>query len=309
MEVGGLCSVEPGDRFRQRRALRFRRVGSRFPLERHDDPGGVGGLAFVDRRSPEGGKELPRTVRLLLLDDLLRDQLQALFLSLFQRGQRPCRDGQEREPHVQPSTLRARVGWVGRIGKDLRGHQLVLAAQQGLGRIRHEFLVDRVPLPFGFAQRPERHRHVMAGGAFARVQPGGAFGLQISDGAIDRLLDLLRSLPGESRPVRRQGRAVKGKAPEERREPGCASHGSIPFRRNKDRRQDANPFYAATGSCEIPAIESPARSPFALVRPWSQPSGFVSPWKRFGPFASTTRIQSPNARALHDFPPSGVGGP
>jgi hypothetical protein len=32
----------------------------------------------------------------------------------------------------------------------------------------------------------------MAGGAFARVQPGGAFGLQIYNGAIDRLVDLLR---------------------------------------------------------------------------------------------------------------------
>ena len=213
MDVGELCSVEPGDRFRQRRALRFRRVGSRFPLERHDDPGGVGGLAFVNRRSPESGKELPRTVGLLLLDDFLRDQLQALFLSLFQRGQRPCGDGQEREPHVQPSTLRARVGWISRIGKDLRGHQLVPAAQQGLGRIRHEFLVDRVPLPFGFAQRPKRHRHVMAGGAFARVQPGGAFGLQVSNGAIDRLLDLLRLLPGESRPVRRQGPSRERQSP------------------------------------------------------------------------------------------------
>ena len=163
------------------------------PCERHDDPGGVGGLAFVNRRSPESGKELPRTVWLLLLDDFLRDQLQALFLSLFQRGQRLCSDGQEREPHVQPSTLWARVGWISRIGKDLRGHQLVPTAQQGLDRIRHEFLVDRVPLPFGFAQRPKRHRHVMAGGAFARVQPGGAFGLQISNGAIDRLLNLLGS--------------------------------------------------------------------------------------------------------------------
>ncbi len=160
------------------------------PCERQDDPGGVGGLAFVDRRPPEGGKELPRAVGLLLLDDLLRDQLQALFLPLGQRGQRPCGDGQEREPHVQPSTLGARVGRVGRVGEDLRGHQLVPTAQQGLGRIRHEFLVDRVPLPLGFAQRPERHRHVMAGGAFACAQPGGALGLQVFNGAIDRLVDL-----------------------------------------------------------------------------------------------------------------------
>ncbi len=87
------------------------------PCKRHDDPGGVGGLAFVDRRSPESGKELPRTVWLLLLDDFLRDQLQALFLSLFQRGQRPCRDGQEREPHVQPSTLGRGSGGSAGLGK------------------------------------------------------------------------------------------------------------------------------------------------------------------------------------------------
>ena len=127
------------------------------------------------------------------------------FCPSVQRGQRPCRDGQEREPHVQPSTLRARVGWISRIGKDLRGQQLVLAAQQGLGRIRQEFLVDRVPLPFGFAERPKRHRHVMAGGAFARFQPGGAFGLQISDGAIDRLLEPAAVLRREPKPVRRPG--------------------------------------------------------------------------------------------------------
>jgi hypothetical protein len=32
----------------------------------------------------------------------------------------------------------------------------------------------------------------MAGSAFARLQPGGTFGLQVSKGAIDRLVDLLR---------------------------------------------------------------------------------------------------------------------
>ena len=55
----------------------------------------------------------------------------------------------------------------------------------------------------------------MAGGAFARVQPGGAFGLQVSDGAIDRLLDLLRSCRGNRDRFVGKGRAVKGKAPEE----------------------------------------------------------------------------------------------
>mgnify|MGYP003297335182 CR=1 FL=1 len=91
-----VAEVRIGDRrgSRDSGALRLRRVGPRLPLERHDDPGGVGGLAFVDRRSSESGKELPRTVGLLLLDDFLRDQLQALFLSLFQRGQRPRGDGQ-----------------------------------------------------------------------------------------------------------------------------------------------------------------------------------------------------------------------
>jgi hypothetical protein len=32
---------------------------------------------------------------------------------------------------------------------------------------------------------------MVAGGAFARLQPGGAFRLQIADGALDRLVDLL----------------------------------------------------------------------------------------------------------------------
>jgi hypothetical protein len=32
---------------------------------------------------------------------------------------------------------------------------------------------------------------MVAGGAFARLQPSGAFGLQIADGALDRLVDLL----------------------------------------------------------------------------------------------------------------------
>ena len=108
------------------------------PCKRHDDPGGVGDLALVDRRPPEGGEELPRAVRLLLLDDLLRDQLQALFLPLRQFGQRPRGDGQERQPHVQAPTLRPRVGRIGRVGEDLRGQQLLPAAQQGLDRIRHE---------------------------------------------------------------------------------------------------------------------------------------------------------------------------
>ena len=86
MEVGAPGTVEPGDGFRQRRALRCRRVGSHFPRERQDDPGRVGGLAFVNGRSPERGEELPRAVGLLLLDDFLLDQLQTRFLPLCQRG-------------------------------------------------------------------------------------------------------------------------------------------------------------------------------------------------------------------------------
>src|SRR5262249_10952192 len=128
MAVGALGGVEPGDRFRQRRTLRFRRVGPRFPLERQDDPGGVGGLAFVDRRPPEGGEELPRTASLLLLDDFSRYQFQALLSPLFQRGQRPGGDGQERGPHVQPSALWPRVRWISWVWKDLRGEQLFLTA-------------------------------------------------------------------------------------------------------------------------------------------------------------------------------------
>jgi hypothetical protein len=143
---------------------------------------------------------------LLLLDDFLRDQLQALLLSVGQRGQRPCGDRQERQPHVQTPPLGARVGWVGRVGEDLRGQQLVFTAQQGLGRIGHELLVDRLPLPLGFAQRPERHRHVMAGSAPAGAQPGGAFGAQILDGALDRLVDLRRGCGRERDPFVGQGR-------------------------------------------------------------------------------------------------------
>ena len=227
MEPGGPCGVEPGDRPRQRHASRCGRIGARFPLQGHDDPGGVGGLALVDRRSPERGEELPRTVRFLLPGDLLRDQLQALCLTRFELRQRPSGDGKERQPHIQAPTLWARVGRIGRIGEDLRGNQLVPTAQQGLGRIRHEFLVDRVPPPFGFAQRPERHRHVMAGGALARAQPRGAFGLQVSDGALDRLLDLLRCCRSICGWFVGKGRPRKAKSQNERREQGRASHGSI----------------------------------------------------------------------------------
>src|SRR5262249_43760033 len=126
-------------------------VGSHFRLERQNDPGGVGGLAFVDRRSPQSGEKLPRTVGVLLLDDFLPDQLQALFLPFGERGPRPCRDGQEWKSHIQPSTLGARVRWVCRIRKYPRSQQLVLATQQRLGRIRQESLVDRISLPLGFA--------------------------------------------------------------------------------------------------------------------------------------------------------------
>src|SRR5260370_3832885 len=65
------------------------------------------------------------------------------------------------------------------------------ATQRGLGRIRQEFLIDRIPLPVGFAQCPKRHRRVMTGGALARAQPGGACGLQESNGTFDVPLDLL----------------------------------------------------------------------------------------------------------------------
>lgn len=111
-------------------------------------------------------------------------------MSLCYRRQRLCRDGQERKPHVQPSTLWPRVGRIGRIGKNPRGNQFVLTAQQGLGRICQKFLVYGVTLPLGLAQRPKRHRRMMAGGAFACVQPGGAFGLQIPNGSLNRVLNM-----------------------------------------------------------------------------------------------------------------------
>ena len=44
MQIARLGRIQPGDRLRQRRALRFGRIGPRFSLEREDDPGGVGGL-------------------------------------------------------------------------------------------------------------------------------------------------------------------------------------------------------------------------------------------------------------------------
>src|SRR5262245_33006152 len=135
MNVGGLFSVEPGDRFRQRRALRFRRVRSRFSFKCHDDPSYVSGLDFVNWRSPKTGKKLPGTVCLLLLDDFFRDQLQTLLLSRCQRRKRLRRDGEKWKSHVQPSTLWARVGWIRGIGEDLRRHQLVFASQQRFDRI------------------------------------------------------------------------------------------------------------------------------------------------------------------------------
>jgi hypothetical protein len=60
-----------------------------------------------------------------------------------------------------------RVGLIRRIGKDLRGQQLVLTAQQRLEQIRQVFLADGVFLPFGLGEYPQRHRHMMAGGALA----------------------------------------------------------------------------------------------------------------------------------------------
>src|SRR5262249_45464573 len=138
-------------------------------LERHDNPSGVGQLTFVDRRAPQTRKELPGTVRLLLADDFLRDELQTLFFSLVQRRQRPGSDGEKRKPHVQPTPLWAWIRGIGRIGKDLRGEQLVLIAKQRFKRSRDELVVDRISLPPGFAQRPKRHRHMMARGALASV--------------------------------------------------------------------------------------------------------------------------------------------
>ena len=135
------------------------------------------------------------------------------FCPSCQRGQRPCGDGQERQPHVQPSTLWARVGWIGRIGKDLRGHQLVPASQQGLGRIRHEFLVDRVPLPSRLRSAPKAasardgrrricacstRRHFRSANIQSRARPSAGPAV------------VSRRKP---RTVRRQGRAVKSKAP------------------------------------------------------------------------------------------------
>ena len=110
------------------------------------------------------------------------------------------------------------------LGKILEASNLSLLPSKDSVVSAKIFLVDRVPLPFGFAQRPKRHRHVMAGGALARVQPGGAFGLQVSDGAIDRLVDLLRCRPG-CRFGRQSGpwEAKSQKQPDQQ-----ASHGSIP---------------------------------------------------------------------------------
>src|SRR5690349_3409115 len=123
MVVGRSCSVEPGDGSRQSGALRLRGVRRQSPFKRHDDPSRVSRLALVNRRSPESSKEFPRTVRLLLLDDFLGDQLQALLLSVWQRRKRLGRYGQEGQSHIQPSTLGARIGWIGGVGKNPRGHQ------------------------------------------------------------------------------------------------------------------------------------------------------------------------------------------
>ena len=53
-------------------------------------------------------------------------------------------------------------------------------------------------------------------------------GLHVSDGALDRLLDLLRSCGGDRRRFVGKGEPRKAKPQKKHREPGRASHGSIP---------------------------------------------------------------------------------
>ena len=87
-----------------------------------------------------------------------------------------------------------RVGRIGRIRKDFRGHQFVAFAKQRLGRVGQKTHVDGVSPLLGFAQCPERQRYVMAGGTLSCLQPGGAFELQISNRPLDRLVNLFANL-------------------------------------------------------------------------------------------------------------------
>ena len=140
--------------------------------------------------------------------------LRLCFFPASKRRRRLRGDGQERQAHVQSSTLRARVGWISRIGEDLRGHQFVPAAQQGLGRLRDEFLVDRVPLPVGFHRAPKA---ASARDGRLRICVSSArrrFRSAYSQWRARPSAGPATVLTGESRPVRRQGRAVKCKVPE-----------------------------------------------------------------------------------------------
>ncbi len=125
------------------------------------------------------------------------------------------------------------------LGKILEASSLSLLPSKDSIVSVDEFLVDRVPQPLGFAERPQRHRHVMAGGTFARLQPGGAFGLQISNGPIDRLLNLRRGRGWNRSAGRGRHRGSRSRGINRRRQHhskrGDARHQSISMNR-RDKR-------------------------------------------------------------------------
>src|SRR5262249_42945308 len=68
---------------------------------------------------------------------------------------------------------------------------------------------------------------MMTGRAFACIQPGGAFGLQILDGAIDRLVDLGRRCARNRIRFTSRNRLGEAKLQQKPGNPVCSYHHSI----------------------------------------------------------------------------------
>ncbi|MCE9525486.1 MAG: hypothetical protein K8R36_05480 [Planctomycetales bacterium] len=111
---------------------------------------------------------------------------------------------------------------------------------------------------------------MMAGGTFAGAQPGGAFGLQILRGPLDRLLNLLSGGCGNRGWLLGQGETGEAKSQQEHREGGGARHGSVPGS-NDDRANRASILlgYQLRGlSANLWSISSQFLVVAALSRAW-----------------------------------------
>ena len=125
------------------------------------------------------------------MNDVIGNPPQTLLGSQGKRRRRARGNRHENRAGIDASAHGARVRprWV---FSDAGVNHFLRTSKSDVGDVIQEVSIYRVSLAPRFIERPERHRHVMARCASPLLHPGAAFGLQISDRPLDRMLDLDR---------------------------------------------------------------------------------------------------------------------